>query len=117
MGVERYVIAAGLTGVVAQRLARRLCIYCREPYDSDGVTLFRARGCPWCTGGHRGRVGIFQLMTLDDQLRELVASGAPHEALVAAARENGMRTLWEDGMDKVEQGLISMEELHRVVPR
>jgi type II secretory ATPase GspE/PulE/Tfp pilus assembly ATPase PilB-like protein len=117
MGVERYVIAAGLTGVIAQRLARRLCLYCREPYELDGQTVFRARGCRWCIDGHHGRVAVFQLMRVDAALRELIAAGAPHDTLSAAAAAGGMRTLWEDGLHKVEQGLISMEELHRVVPR
>jgi type IV pilus assembly protein PilB len=117
MGVERYVIAAGLSGVLAQRLARRLCLYCREPYEHEGRTLFRAHGCRWCVGGHHGRIGVFQLMTVDDRLRELIASGAPHEAIAAAAAEAGVEPLWTDGMKKVEAGIISLEELHRVVPR
>jgi type IV pilus assembly protein PilB len=117
MGVERYVIAAGLSGVLAQRLARRLCLYCREPYDHDGRTLFRAHGCRWCAGGHHGRIGIFQLMTMDDRLRELVAAGAAHEVIAAAAADAGVQPLWTDGMNKVEAGIISLEELHRVVPR
>jgi type II secretory ATPase GspE/PulE/Tfp pilus assembly ATPase PilB-like protein len=57
------------------------------------------------------------MMVMDAQLRELVAAGAPHETIVAAAAAAGMRTLWEDGMEKVERGLISLDELHRVVPR
>jgi type IV pilus assembly protein PilB len=116
MGVERYVAAAGVAGVIAQRLARRLCLYCREPYEQDGATYFRAHGCGHCTGGHHGRIGVFQLLTLDAQLRELVAQGASHDALTDAAAETGMDTLWSDGMAKVEAGLISLEELHRVVP-
>jgi type II secretory ATPase GspE/PulE/Tfp pilus assembly ATPase PilB-like protein len=115
-GVERYVAAAGVAGVIAQRLARRLCLYCREPYEQDGATYFRAHGCGHCTGGHHGRIGVFQLLTLDAQLRELVAQGASHDALTDAAAETGMDTLWSDGMAKVEAGLISLEELHRVVP-
>ena len=118
MGVERYVIAAGVAGVIAQRLARRLCLYCREPYDEEGgATYFRPHGCAHCNGGHHGRIGIFQLLTFDARLRELVAAGASHDELTAAAAETGMNTLWSDGLAKVEAGLISLEELHRVVPR
>jgi type IV pilus assembly protein PilB len=117
MGVERYVIAAGVSGIIAQRLARRLCLYCREPYETEGVAAFRAHGCRWCTGGHFGRVGIFELLTMDERLRQLVADGASHESIAGAALAAGMQSLWTDGMAKVEAGLISLEELHRVVPR
>jgi type IV pilus assembly protein PilB len=130
MGIEHYVVSAALSGVIAQRLARRLCLYCREAYDpSDALlesigaegeekrTYFRARGCPYCTGGYRGRVGVFQLLSVDDDLRALLAAGASHDDLVAAAGRAGMDSLWSDGVAKVEAGLISVEELHRVVPR
>jgi type IV pilus assembly protein PilB len=117
MGVERYVIAAGISGVIAQRLARRLCLYCREPYDHEDGTAFRARGCPWCIGGHFGRVGIFQLLTMDATLRALVADGASHDTIAAAAAAAGTQPLWADGLAKVASGQISLEELHRVVPR
>jgi type II secretory ATPase GspE/PulE/Tfp pilus assembly ATPase PilB-like protein len=131
MGVERYVVSAGLSGVIAQRLARRLCVYCREPYEpspelleSLGVegleehpTFFRATGCPYCTSGHRGRTGIFQLLTIDEELRTLLAAGATQEEIEAAAARAGMASLWDDGVAKVVSGAISLEELHRVVPR
>ena len=117
MGVERYVIAAGVSGVIAQRLARRLCLYCREPYEHEGKTIFRARGCRWCIGGHYGRTGVFQLLSMDAKLRELVADGASHDTIAAAAAGAGLQPLWSDGLAKVEAGLISLEELHRVVPR
>jgi type IV pilus assembly protein PilB len=131
MGVEHYVVGAALSGVIAQRLARRLCLYCREPYEPSEAllesigaagsdeprTYFRATGCPYCTGGYRGRTGVFQLLSVDDRLRTLLAEGAGAEAIVAAGRESGMASLWDDGLAKVDAGLISVEELHRVVPR
>jgi type IV pilus assembly protein PilB len=132
MGVEPYVVSAGLAGVMAQRLARRLCLFCREPYVPPpevlaavhpdglvdaGATYFRPRGCTYCTGGYRGRVGIFQLLTVHDDLRTLIAAGASNDAIVHAARDAGMQTLWDDGLAKVEAGMTSLEELHRVVPR
>jgi type II secretory ATPase GspE/PulE/Tfp pilus assembly ATPase PilB-like protein len=131
MGVEPYVVSAALSGVIAQRLARRLCLYCREPYTpSDALleaigapspdesrTYFRAAGCEHCTGGYRGRIGVFQLLKIDDELRPLLAEGAAVEAIVAAAGASGMASLWQDGLAKVEAGLISVEELTRVVPR
>lgn len=112
MGVDRYVIAAGVAGVIGQRLARRLCLYCREPYENDGRTLFRARGCSFCNAGHRGRVGIFELLVVDDEARALVADGAPPDVL-----KRCVEPMWTDGLAKVEAGVISLEELHRVVPR
>jgi type II secretory ATPase GspE/PulE/Tfp pilus assembly ATPase PilB-like protein len=132
MGVEPYVVSAGLAGVMGQRLARKLCLYCRQPYTpsaevlatlrpdgvpSDGATFFRARGCSYCSSGYRGRVGIFQLLTVGDELRKLIAGGAPNDAIVRAAQSAGMASLWEDGLAKVEAGMTSLEELHRVVPR
>jgi type IV pilus assembly protein PilB len=132
MGVEPYVVSAGLAGVIGQRLARKLCLYCRQPYtptpevlarlrpDSmrrDGATFFRAGGCSYCSSGYRGRVGIFQLLTVGDELRQLIAAGAPNDAIVRAAQSAGMGSLWDDGIAKVEAGMTSLEELHRVVPR
>ena len=84
---------------------------CEDPH------FFRATGCRYCNGGYRGRVGIFQLLTIDDALRSLIGERASHERLTAAAVEAGMAPLWDDGLAKVEAGLISLEELRRVVPR
>jgi type II secretory ATPase GspE/PulE/Tfp pilus assembly ATPase PilB-like protein len=132
MGVEPYVISAGLSGVIGQRLARKLCLYCRQPYTPSedvlsrlrpdgaltaGATFFRAGGCTYCSSGYRGRVGVYQLLTIDDGLRHLIAVGAPNDAIMRAAQETGMVSLWEDGLAKVEAGMTSLEELHRVVPR
>jgi type IV pilus assembly protein PilB len=131
MGVEHYVVSAALAGVIAQRLARRLCLYCREAYEPaddlvrslglplDGMsrTFFHATGCMHCTGGYRGRIGVFQFLIVDDALRALIASGASHDEIERAATAAGMGSLWTDGLAKVEAGSISVEELHRVVPR
>ena len=131
MGVEHYVVSAALSGVIAQRLARRLCLYCREAYEPSGDlleslglpldsgprTFFHASGCQHCTGGYRGRIGIFQFLIVNDGLRALIASGASHEEIARAATESGMGSLWTDGVRKIEAGSISVEELHRVVPR
>jgi type IV pilus assembly protein PilB len=131
MGVEPFVTGSALTGVLAQRLARRLCTHCCEMYTpskeelaqaraenmaADGAVLYRKRGCPRCAHtGYRGRVGVFQLLRVNEELESLAARKASREELERAAMANGMRTLWEDGLEKVAAGLTSLEELARVV--
>jgi type IV pilus assembly protein PilB len=134
MGVEPFVTGSAVSAVLAQRLARRLCSHCCEMYTpssteleqarispehaaaADGAVLYRKRGCPRCAHtGYRGRVGVFQLLRMTEELEALAARRASREELERAARENGMRTLWEDGLEKVMAGLTSLEELARVV--
>jgi type IV pilus assembly protein PilB len=133
MGVEPFLTGAAVTGVLAQRLARKLCSNCCEMYTptvddllrarvspeiaaaSDGMVFYRNKGCPRCAQtGYRGRVGIYQLLVMSEQLESLAASKARREDLERAAIEEGMRTLWDDGMAKVAAGLTSIEELARV---
>ncbi len=130
MGIEPFLAASSVIGVVAQRLVRVLCPHCREPYTAPAevVTryglgdpaappvLYRARGCDLCNHiGYRGRVGIFEIMTMDDTLRELVVKQAPSDVIKRAAVSAGMRTLAEDGVAKVLAGQTSLEEMLRVV--
>jgi type IV pilus assembly protein PilB len=133
MGVEPFLTGAAVTGVLAQRLARRLCDQCREEYmpadeelaaaripperasEFEGKPFFRKVGCVRCRQtGYRGRVGIFQLLTMSETLQRLAVAKASHEDLQRAAIEDGMGTLWDDGLLKVAQGLTSVEELARV---
>ena len=126
IGVEPYVIAATVSGVLAQRLVRRLCVFCRERYEpsayeraelglADGdAHLFRARGCARCDRGYRGQTGIHQLMVVDDEVRRLTLERASRDDLAAAARAAGMRTLWDDGLDKALAGITSIEDVRRV---
>ena len=133
MGVEPFLTGSAVSAVLAQRLARRLCPNCAEEYapttadllkahvahhmleSFDGVTFFRQRGCARCGGtGYRGRVGIFQLLTMTHTLEGLAAAKASREEIERAAISEGMRTLWEDGLAKVSAGLTSVEELARV---
>jgi len=131
MGVEPFLTGAAVTGVLAQRLARRLCEHCRELYkpskeelaaahlpeelrDGD-VELYRRTGCGRCRQtGYRGRIGVFQLLTMNEELSTLAARKATREELERAAMSEGMTTLWADGIDKVVEGLTSLEELARV---
>jgi type IV pilus assembly protein PilB len=133
MGVEPFLTGSAVTAVLAQRLARKLCSQCCEMYTpsvdelikakvspdvaamTDGMALYRKRGCPRCSQtGYRGRIGIFQLMTMDEDLQTLAAHKASREEIERCAMGNGMRTLWDDGLAKVAAGLTSVEELARV---
>ncbi|TML86697.1 MAG: type II/IV secretion system protein [Actinobacteria bacterium] len=133
MGVEPFLTGAAVTGVLAQRLARKLCSSCCEMYTptveemlaarvspdiaaaSDGMAFYRKRGCPRCNQtGYKGRIGIFQLLEMSEQLSSLAAKHASREEIERAALGEGMRTLWDDGIAKVSTGLTSIEELGRV---
>ena len=131
MGVEPFLTGAAVTGVLAQRLARRLCEHCKELYtpskeelDTARVPeelrhgkseLFRRNGCVRCRQtGYKGRIGVFQLLEMNEELSTLAARKASHEELERAALEAGMTTLWGDGIEKVVSGLTSLEELARV---
>jgi type IV pilus assembly protein PilB len=127
MGVEPYVTAATLTAVIAQRLARRLCVHCREHYrpspaeagelnlDKDDRVLFRAHGCARCDRGYRGLIGLHQVMLVDQELRRLILGRASYDEIAGAAEASGMKTLWEDGLTKALAGLTSVEELRRTL--
>ncbi len=127
MGVEPFLLASSLIGVGAQRLVRRLCLECRKPFAADAAqlralglaptdgTLYSAQGCEACNGtGYRGRTGIYELLTLDDDLRRLIHDRASEQTLRDHALAHGMRTLRDDGMRWAGQGLISLEEVVRV---
>ncbi|HEY7208245.1 MAG TPA: GspE/PulE family protein [Gaiellaceae bacterium] len=133
MGVEPFLTGAAITGVLAQRLARKLCVHCCEMYTpsleellaarvspdvaaaSDGMVFYRKRGCPRCgQTGYKGRVGIFQLLEMTESLAALAAGKASRDEIERCALGEGMRTLWDDGVAKVAAGLTSIEELARV---
>jgi type IV pilus assembly protein PilB len=133
MGVEPFLTGAAVTGVLAQRLARRLCTHCCEMYTpsveellkarvapevaaaSDGMVFYRKRGCPRCNQtGYRGRTGVYQLLQMSETLESLSVQKASREEIERAAIAEGMRTLWDDGIAKVAAGLTSIEELARV---
>ena len=133
MGVEPFLTGAAVTGVLAQRLARKLCTHCCEIYQpsidemiaarvspdvaaaSDGMAFYRKKGCPRCNQtGYKGRVGIYQLLAMTEDLASLAARHASREEIERAALESDMRTLWDDGLAKVAAGLTSIEELARI---
>jgi type IV pilus assembly protein PilB len=131
MGVEPFITGAAVSAVLAQRLARRLCPHCAEPYlpsraellslrvdpgALEGVTFHRRKGCARCADtGYRGRVGIFQFLEVSERLEQLAAAKASREEIERAAQAEGMHSLWDDGVAKVAAGLTSVEELARVL--
>jgi type IV pilus assembly protein PilB len=132
MGVETYLVASAIDCVVAQRLARKLCPKCREGYRptpaeleqagfpefvwDDVKELFRPVGCTACSKtGFRGRLGMYEVMTMSEEVERLVVERAPSEEIRRSARRDGMITLREDGLEKVRLGITSVEEVLRVV--
>jgi general secretion pathway protein E len=121
MGVENYLITSSLVAVLAQRLVRVICPRCRAEDgrriapDGESVMCFRGRGCEHCFGsGYAGRVGIFEMMELNDEIRKLIMHGGDAIAITNEARRNGMRNLREDGWLKVSQGVTTADEVMRV---
>ena len=128
MGVEPFLVGSSLVAVLAQRLVRVLCKDCKEAYTTTDeelreigikppgrpVTLYRATGCPACSHtGYRGRLGIFELMTIDDEIRNLVSQNVDAKSIKTAATRKGMGTLRADGARKVLAGVTSVSEVIR----
>jgi len=121
MGVENYLLTSSLVAVLAQRLVRVICTQCKRPDgtaitpDGENIPVFRGAGCEACAGsGYTSRVGIFELMQLNDELRHLIMTGADAGVLTQVARRNGMRNLREDGWLKVARGVTTVREVLRV---
>jgi general secretion pathway protein E len=127
MGVEAYLVASSLAAVLAQRLVRKLCNECRSPYEPTAeelaeigvrargpLQLYRSVGCSKCHDtGYRGRVGIFELMLVSDELRALVTQNVDAKLIKRKAIEGGMRTLRADGARNVIAGVTTIEEVLR----
>ncbi|HTW67134.1 MAG TPA: type II secretion system ATPase GspE [Bryobacteraceae bacterium] len=121
MGVENYLITSSLVAVLAQRLVRVICEHCKEKSGTriapsgEIVQCYKGRGCDECFGsGYAGRVGIFELMELDDGIRQLIMKNEDAVAITNAARRIGMRNLREDGWAKVATGVTTPDEVMRV---
>ncbi len=121
MGVENYLITSSVVAVLAQRLVRVICRHCRKSDgtrltpDGNTIPTFRGAGCEACVGsGYTGRIGIFELMELNDPLRALIMKGEDASQITNQARRNGMRNLREDGWLKVESGMTTADEVMRV---
>jgi type IV pilus assembly protein PilB len=129
MGIEPFLMSSSTIGVIAQRLTRRLCQACKESYTPDeislkymgiptngGRTFYKQKGCDRCSfSGYKGRVGVYEVLRLNSQLRKLVAQGGGTEAVTEAAVENGMKRLKDYSVWLLEQGLTTMDEVLQVV--
>ena len=129
MGIEPFLVASSVNLICAQRLVRRLCAHCKEPHplppqgfidvgfsaeDAETATAFKPGGCEKCNNtGYKGRVGLYEVMEVSEELRELVLVGASALELRRKAREEGMFTLRESGLQKVKRGMTSIEEVVR----
>jgi type IV pilus assembly protein PilB len=129
LGMESFLLTATIEAIVAQRLVRRICIKCKEEFvptdeqlmelqlkraDLEGRTLFRGRGCENCTqSGYRGRMALFEIMRLDDQIRDMIMQEASTNVLRAEARKRGMRTLRESGLLAIYDGQTTIDEVVR----
>jgi general secretion pathway protein E len=130
MGVENYLVSSVLVAVLAQRLVRVICVECREPYrlevaavrkmgikiDIDGpLQVFRGKGCAACNfTGYHGRSGIYEFLVISEEIQRLILEKTDSNMIRQRALALGMKTLWEDGWRKVEQGVTTLEDLLRV---
>ncbi len=129
MGIENFLISSSLLAVLAQRLVRVICSHCREPYkpdekllkemmsydDKEVDVIYKSVGCPECNStGYKGRVGIFEFLIVQDEIRALILDKVSSNIIKDAARRNGMATLREDGWKKVKAGITTVSEIYRV---
>jgi len=132
MDVETFLVASAIDAVVAQRLARKLCERCKEAYRPEEAelsaagfpewlwpeidTLFRAAGCAACSNtGYRGRIGLYEVMPMSEEIERLTVERASSDAIKAVAVQQGMIPLRDDGLEKTRMGITSIEEVARVV--
>jgi len=128
MGIDAFLVASAVSGILAQRLIRTICLQCKEvfapaedaisklnlPKSETGYIFYKGKGCDKCNGtGYQGRVGIYELMVINDRIRELILKNESVALLRQEARNNGMHTLREDGLQKVLQGITTIEEVLR----
>jgi type II secretory ATPase GspE/PulE/Tfp pilus assembly ATPase PilB-like protein len=130
MGIKPYILASALEGIIAQRLVRKICPECKNEVAPDSEILdllkipaeslngltFRGKGCPKCNNsGYFGRMGVFEIFVMCDDFRHLISGGYKESELFDMVRANGMKTLVEDGLEKVKRGHTTLEELLRVI--
>lgn len=130
MGVPGYNIASSVNLIIAQRLARRLCPECKQAEDvpehelkalgfndtqiGEGFTIFKPKGCDHCSGGYKGRVGIYEVMKMSDEIARTIMEGGNSLQIANQAKDQGMRDLRDSGLLKVIHGVTSIAEINRV---
>jgi type IV pilus assembly protein PilB len=130
MGIEPFLVASSVILILAQRLLRRLCLHCRAPVavpahalvdiglppeETAGLTCFKGQGCEACSGtGYKGRIAIYEVMAMHPELRDLVLRGESALEIKREAIQRGMRTLRMSGLDKLKEGITTVEEVVRV---
>ncbi len=130
IGVQPFLVASSIIGIMAQRLVRKVCPKCRQRYEPSPTVLkslglkpeiakkanfMKGKGCSYCNkSGYRGRMGIYELMTMTNGIREMTFRGEPTQNIRKLARKQGMRTLFEDGMIKALKGLTTIDEVLRI---
>ncbi|MBZ5545379.1 MAG: Flp pilus assembly complex ATPase component TadA [Acidobacteriia bacterium] len=129
MGVEPFLMSSSTIGIIAQRLTKRLCPHCKEPYTPDemalkymglpansGHTFYRQKGCDQCSfTGYKGRVGVYEVLRMNSALRKVVVAGGKSEEIAELAVHNGMKTLKDYSVWLLEKGMTTMEEVLQVV--
>ena len=130
MGIPAFHIASSLKLIIAQRLARKLCHLCKikredytahslkelgfNPVDIPTLTLYKAQGCTQCNNGYQGRIGLFEVMPITKTLMELIQNGSNALTILKQAEQEGMLTLYQSGLQKIKEGITSIEEINRV---
>ena len=118
MGIEPYLISAGLIGVISQRLIRKLCPHCREKIKNtnpliDSEYIYRAKGCSKCNGGYKGRIAVFEIMIIDSEIRDMIIRKENIKNIKNLAIEKGMNTLSSEILKLIEKGETSFDEYYK----
>ncbi|MFR7761313.1 MAG: GspE/PulE family protein, partial [Peptoniphilus grossensis] len=118
MGIEPYLISAGLIGVISQRLIRKLCPHCREKIKNtnpliDSKFIYRARGCDKCNGGYSGRIAVFEIMIVNSEIRDMITRRESVKNIKNFAIERGMKTLSSEILNLIEKGETTFEEYYK----
>ncbi|MCW8443596.1 type IV-A pilus assembly ATPase PilB [Fluoribacter gormanii] len=130
MGIATFNVASSVTLIIAQRLARKLCEHCkvlRDDFnrpgllelgftetDLEGIKLYKAGGCARCTSGYRGRIGLFEVLPMTKKLGQIIMAGGNSLEILKIAQEEGMITIYQSGLEKIKQGITTIEEVNRV---
>lgn len=130
MGIPTFNIASSVTIIIAQRLARKLCDHCKavrddftpqglielgfKESDLENITLYKAVGCSQCTGGYRGRIGLFEVLPMTKAIGQMVMSGGNSLEILKLAQSEGMLSIYESGLEKIKIGVTTIEEINRV---